>query len=143
MNAQSGAQVAQPKQAAAVTPATAPASPPIAQPKRSPEDAARFANAERAINEALAAAEQAKTLKEACSGLDALMKTLQQLQLGDPPAGFERAYNEQRGGLVMLLDVIQSQDCADGSGADADLIRDELENLRKRFVELQGIGAKP
>jgi len=130
-------------QTTTATPATAQASPPVAQPKRSAEDSARFANAERAITEALATAKQAKTLKNACSGLDALMKTLEDLQQGYPPVGFERAFNEQRGGLVTMLDVTQSQDCADGSGLDADSIATELERLRREFVKLQQIGTKP
>jgi len=39
--------------------------------------------------------------------------------------------------------VIQSQDCADGSGLDADSIATGLDRLRREFAKPQQIGTKP
>jgi hypothetical protein len=114
-----------------------------AHPKRSSEDAVRMAEAEKALITAMANAKQAKTLKEACSGLDALEKGLLVTNHVTPPVGFEREFAESRNGLFMKLGVIQDQDCADGSGLDADTILSGLESLRTEFSKLQRIGAKP
>jgi hypothetical protein len=37
----------------------------------------------------------------------------------------------------------EQQRGSEDSGLDADTIHSELDSLRERFVELQGIGAKP
>jgi hypothetical protein len=101
-----------------------------------------MAEAEQALAATITAAKQAKTLKEACSGLAALEKKIDVLQHVMPPAGFERPFSESRNGISMVLDVMRDQRCSDGSGADADIIRDGLDDLRREFGKLQQIGSK-
>jgi len=91
----------------------------------------------------IANATDAKTLAEACGGIDALAKEMDALDHVTPPAGFERPFSEGRNGMGMTLGMMRDQDCAADSGMDADTIRMGLETLRKRFVELQQIGMKP
>jgi hypothetical protein len=114
-----------------------------AQPQRSAADAARFNDVERVLAEAMASAKQAKTLKEACSGVPALDEKIGALQQVTPPPGTEQAFSTLRNALAMEIDVMGDQRCSDSSGADADTIRDELESLRRDFTKLQQIGAKP
>jgi hypothetical protein len=116
---------------------------PVAQPKRSPADAERMRDADRALTAAIGNAKDAKTLVEACSGLDGLAKQLDALEHVTPPVGFERPFSEGRNGMGMTLGMMRDQDCAADSGMDADTIRMGLETLRKRFAELQQIGATP
>jgi len=113
----------------------------VSQPKRSAEDVARVAEADKTVAGAIAKAKAAKTLKEACSGLGELEKGLLATNHVVPPKGFERQFAEARNGLFMKLGVMQEQDCVDGSGLDADTIRGELDSLHKEFVKLQQIGA--
>jgi hypothetical protein len=98
--------------------------------------------AERALTGAIATAKQAKTAKDACSGLDVLAKKLGELHFVTPPAGFEQAFSTERNALSMKLDVVQEQICPD-SGADANEIIRELDSLLTTFSRLQQIGAKP
>lgn len=123
--------------------ATAAGPQPSGPTKRSKADAARMVAADRALLAAAERAKWAKTLSEACSGLGGLGDALGSLNFVTPPPGSERAFSESRDGLGMLLGVMVGQRCDASSGADADLIRDNLGELRKRFGELQGIGAKP
>jgi len=111
--------------------------------KRTRADTDRMAAADRALITAAARAKAAKTLGEACSGLAELAKKLDQLELVTPPRGFERAFSEGRNGLGMLLGVMMDERCDASSGADADLIRDNIGELRREFVALQQLGAKP
>lgn len=121
----------------------APVAYPAAQPNRPKANAARWSEVQTSLKEAIEGAKRAKTLKSACSGMGQLAKAIDALQFMDPPAGFERQFNEQRGGLVTEIDVIQSQDCADGSGMDADTIKTGLEGLQKDLLKLQQIGRSP
>jgi len=100
-----------------------------------------MAKADAALSRAIAGAKQAKTLAEACGGLGALWDQLTTLNQVMPPAGSEQAFSEERNGIFMLLDVMRDQRCDESSGADADMIRDELGQLRKEFVALQQEGA--
>ena len=112
-------------------------------PSATKRDPARWSEAQTSLTEAIEGATRAKTLKDACGRLAPLAKAIDALQFLDPPAGFERQFNEQRGGLVTELDVLQSQDCADGSGMDADTIKAGLEGLQKDLLKLQQIGRNP
>jgi hypothetical protein len=98
---------------------------------------------ERALTAAIAHAKEAKTLKDACTGLNELAEKISAFHAVVPPAGFEQAFNGARNGIDMKIDVIQEQRCSEDSGLDADTIHSELDGLHERFVELQGIGAKP
>jgi hypothetical protein len=113
------------------------------QPKRSPEDAARVAAVEKALLDAIAIAKPAKTLKEACGGVAALMAAVDELSKVKPPAGFERAFGDARNGLSMEVDNAKSTQCPDANAADADSMREFLaKNVRDSFAKLQRIGKK-
>jgi len=99
--------------------------------------------ADHALTAAAEVAKQAKTLKEACSGLPALEQGLVDLNHVTPPTGLAQAFAEEREGIFMLLGVMQDQRCSEDSGADADTIRRELGMLRGDFTRLQGVGVKP
>ena len=114
-----------------------------AQPKRSSADTARVREAETALAAAVAIANDAKTLQEACNGLIALTPKISALQLIRPPKGFERDFSEHRNGLGMQLDVMVDQNCAAGSDMSENIIRSGLESLAKEFVRFEEIGAKP
>jgi hypothetical protein len=118
-------------------------SPAAAQPKRSPEDDARVNRANHALSLAMESAKRAKTLKEACDGVGGLDKGLIELHHVTPPAGFERPFADGVQGVFMLLDVIQTQHCAEGSGLDADTIRSWMDNLHDEVTKLEQVGAKP
>jgi UDP-N-acetylmuramyl tripeptide synthase len=118
------------------------ATPPIKQPNRSATDARRMTEAEQALSDTIEHAKNATTLKAACSGLEPLAKKLNALEHVTPPVGFEQAFSTERNALGMTLGAMMDQDCADGSGMDADTIRDGLENLHKTFARLQRIGAQ-
>jgi len=113
------------------------------QPKRSPEDAARAATAEKALLNAITIAKSAKTLKEACGGVATLLDAAIGLNKMTPPMGFEREFSEARNGLVMEVDNAKSVQCPDENAADADSMRTFLgENVRQTFAKLQRIGKK-
>lgn len=124
-------------------PPATPTAPSGSQPQRSAADAARFNDVERVLGQVITSAKQAKTLKEACSGVPALDEKIGELQHVTPPPGTEQAFSTQRNAIAMEIDVMGDQRCSDSSGADADTIRGELESLRKDFMKLQQIGAKP
>lgn len=73
-------------------------------------------DAERALTVAIGNAKDAKTLVEACSGLDGLAKQLDALEHVTPPVGFERPFSEGRNGMGMTLGMMRDQDCAADSG---------------------------
>jgi len=100
-------------------------------------------DAEAALAAALASAKDAKTLKEACGVFLALSPKIDDLQLVIPPAGFGRSFSEHRNGLSMELGVMLDQDCAADSEMSANTIRRGLERLRREFIKLQQLGAKP
>jgi hypothetical protein len=106
-------------------------------------DAARLNDVERVLGQVITSAKQAKTLKEACSGVPALDEKIGALQQVTPPPGMEQAFSTQRNAIAMEIDMVGDQRCTESSGADADTIRDELESLRRDFARLQQIGAKP
>jgi hypothetical protein len=145
--------VARPTPAAPATPA-APSPEPVSagdavitsakdQPKRSAEDVVRVAAAEKALLNAIAIAKQAKTLKEACGGVAALMDAVDELHKVKPPKGFEREFGEARNGIAMEVDNVKSTQCPDDNAADAESIREFLgKNVRDTFAKLQRIGNK-
>lgn len=103
-----------------------------------------MSDAERVLGMSIAGAKTARNLKEACNGLSLLAERISGLSAVKPPAGSEKVFSKQRDSLNADLKVME-KDCAATSSADADAdaIRDELESLRKDFVKLQQIGAKP
>jgi len=120
----------------------APSAAPVKQPNRSAADADRMLDVERALNAAIAHAKASTTRKDACSGLDPLTQKVGHLQQVTPPAGFERAFNEQSGGIGMMLDVMRDERCSDAR-LDAETIREELAAIQREFIKLRGIGAQP
>lgn len=114
----------------------------VAQPKRSAEDAARVSAADQALTAALAKTKAAKTAKDACAALPELSSKLDELQKVTPPAGLEQEFGEQRNGLIMKIDVLQHQTCGDPQSTP-DMVADDLDSVRGRFLKLEGLGAKP
>jgi hypothetical protein len=98
---------------------------------------------ELALGLAIAAAADAKTLKEACVSVGMLGEQFPALRAVTAPTGFEPAFNTERNALLNKVDALDHQQCAESSRADARTIRDGLDLIRKQFVELKQIGTKP
>ena len=97
-------------------------------------------DADRALATAIASARAARTAKDACAGLRELSSQLDGLQRLAPPQGQEQPFAERRNGLIMRMDVLEHHTCAD-PGATPDMIADDLDALRARLAELEGMAA--
>jgi hypothetical protein len=97
-------------------------------------------DADRALTAAIARARAARTAQDACAGLPELSRRLDRLQRLVPSPGREQELAERRNGLIMRMDALQHQTCADPE-ATPEMVAEDLDGMRARLAEVEALAA--